>query len=310
MIDARVPIEDEIARRGILLRGRGPERCGPCPVCGGRDRFSVNVKKQIWHCRGCAKGGDVIEFVRHLDGCGFKEAVKTLGSEERPADLPRRPAPPPRPADDDVRARMAKAGEIWRASVPIAGTVAERYLAETRKLVLPPDVSPRVLRFHPQCPFGQGEWHPCLVGLFSTIAGDQPAGVHRTALTPDARKIDRRSLGTIGGAAIRISADEDVNGALVVAEGIETTLAAMAMGFSPAWALGSAGAIAALPVLAAVESLTVIVDHDEPDARGRQAGHAAARQVAQRWIAAGREVRSVVPRRQGADMADLVMEVG
>jgi hypothetical protein len=30
-----VRIVDEIARRGIRLNGRGPERCGPCPKCGG-----------------------------------------------------------------------------------------------------------------------------------------------------------------------------------------------------------------------------------------------------------------------------------
>jgi hypothetical protein len=43
-----VRIEDELARRGVTLRGRGSERCGPCPQCGGDDRFSVNVKDQVF----------------------------------------------------------------------------------------------------------------------------------------------------------------------------------------------------------------------------------------------------------------------
>jgi hypothetical protein len=34
-----VRIEAEIERRGIKLRG-GSERVGPCPKCGGEDRFS------------------------------------------------------------------------------------------------------------------------------------------------------------------------------------------------------------------------------------------------------------------------------
>jgi phage/plasmid primase-like uncharacterized protein len=55
-----VRIEQEIARRGIKLNGRGPERCGPCPKCGGTDRFAINTNKQIWNCRGCQRGGDVI----------------------------------------------------------------------------------------------------------------------------------------------------------------------------------------------------------------------------------------------------------
>ena len=50
-----VPIEDEIARRGIKLRGR-IERCGPCPKCAGEDRFSINTRKQVFNCRGCGKG--------------------------------------------------------------------------------------------------------------------------------------------------------------------------------------------------------------------------------------------------------------
>ena len=54
-----VRIEDEVARRGIKLRG-GNERSGPCPACGGDDRFAINIKKQLWNCRGCQHGGDVI----------------------------------------------------------------------------------------------------------------------------------------------------------------------------------------------------------------------------------------------------------
>ena len=39
-----VRIEDEVERRGIKLVGR-IDRCGPCPQCGGQDRFSINVRK-------------------------------------------------------------------------------------------------------------------------------------------------------------------------------------------------------------------------------------------------------------------------
>jgi phage/plasmid primase-like uncharacterized protein len=75
-----VPIERELERRGIKLRGR-VECCGPCPVCGGTDRFSVNVKKQVWNCRGCGVGGDVIALVQHLDRTGFVTAVQMLAGE-------------------------------------------------------------------------------------------------------------------------------------------------------------------------------------------------------------------------------------
>jgi hypothetical protein len=79
-----VKIEDEITRRGIKLRSQGVELIGPCPKCGGDDRFAIDTEKQVWNCRGCGKGGDVIELVRHLDGCGFKAACATLTGEPPP----------------------------------------------------------------------------------------------------------------------------------------------------------------------------------------------------------------------------------
>jgi hypothetical protein len=39
-----VPIEREIERRRIKLRGK-LKGCGPCPKCGGDDRFAINSKK-------------------------------------------------------------------------------------------------------------------------------------------------------------------------------------------------------------------------------------------------------------------------
>ena len=72
-----VPIEDELARRGIKLDGK-VERAGPCPKCGGDDRFSINTAKQVFNCRQCHGRGDVIDFVQWLDGVEFLEACTTL----------------------------------------------------------------------------------------------------------------------------------------------------------------------------------------------------------------------------------------
>jgi putative DNA primase/helicase len=78
-----VPIEEELARRGVNLRGK-IERCGSCPKCGGDDRFSINTAKQIFNCRGCDTGGDVIDLVRHLDGVDFTTACTTLAHDPPP----------------------------------------------------------------------------------------------------------------------------------------------------------------------------------------------------------------------------------
>ena len=79
-----VTIESEILRRGIQLKRQGVERVGPCPRCGGTDRFAINTIKNVFNCRGCAHGGDVIELVEWLDNCEFSEAVETLTHEPKP----------------------------------------------------------------------------------------------------------------------------------------------------------------------------------------------------------------------------------
>jgi hypothetical protein len=42
----RVPIEIIIQARRIPLKKAGSELIGACPLCGGTDRFAVNLKKQ------------------------------------------------------------------------------------------------------------------------------------------------------------------------------------------------------------------------------------------------------------------------
>jgi CHC2 zinc finger len=79
-----VRIEDEIARRSIKLNGGTVEREGPCPKCGGDDRFSINTTKQVFNCRGCGIKGDVIALVEALDNIDFSHAVETLTGESPP----------------------------------------------------------------------------------------------------------------------------------------------------------------------------------------------------------------------------------
>src|SRR5260221_13393376 len=79
-----VRIEDECSRRGIVFNGQAGKtaRCGPCPKCGGEDRFAINTKKQGFNCRGCgARGGDAIAFVQVLDNADYARAGEALTGE-------------------------------------------------------------------------------------------------------------------------------------------------------------------------------------------------------------------------------------
>jgi DNA primase len=79
-----IRIDDEVTRRGIKLKRTGIEHVGPCPKCGGEDRFAINTGKQVFHCRGCDVGGDVIKLVEHLDGVDFIAACTALTGEPPP----------------------------------------------------------------------------------------------------------------------------------------------------------------------------------------------------------------------------------
>ena len=87
----RTPIESVIEAHGIKLRG-ATDRCGPCPRCGGDDRFSINVRKQVFLCRGCGAKGGVVDLTMFLDDCDFRTAIETLVGEKIGRPRPRQAA--------------------------------------------------------------------------------------------------------------------------------------------------------------------------------------------------------------------------
>jgi hypothetical protein len=180
-------MEDELGRRGVVLKRQSRELIGPCPVCGGTDRFAVNISKQVFNCRGCGKGGDVIALAQHLDGTRFPEAIATLtGGEDRPRRAPVTTAA----TKSDSATTSQGALRIWREGMSIIGTLAERYLAGRGIMDLPPDPD-GVLRFHPRCAFGRGAdgetiYHSCMLVLVRNVVSNAAQAIYRTALNTDA----------------------------------------------------------------------------------------------------------------------------
>lgn len=79
----------------------GGEYAGPCPFCGGRDRFRVwpNQDGGRYWCRGCGKHGDAIQYLRETRGLSFIEACTELAIEPNAIrskkPLEEKPKPPP-----------------------------------------------------------------------------------------------------------------------------------------------------------------------------------------------------------------------
>ena len=198
---------------------------------------------------------------------------------------------------------------IWNGGVDPRGTPAELYL-KSRRLALTDDAC-AVLRFHPTAAwhaepdhpeFPPGR-HPTLLAAFQDIETDKLTGIHRIRvdqprLWPRTR---RKMLGRVAGSAVKLA---DVpHGVLAVGEGIETCMAANALGFGPAWALGSAGAIATLPVLEDIRKLILLGENDD-------ASRKATDDCAERWLRAGREVALVEPEVGSKDLNDELLMQG
>jgi len=59
--------------------------CGPCPKCGGDDRFVYRTDTQRFWCRQCnEKGGDVIDFHAWIEGTDTKGLIKKYLTEDKP----------------------------------------------------------------------------------------------------------------------------------------------------------------------------------------------------------------------------------
>ena len=72
----------------------GGEFAGPCPWCGGRDRFRVWPGQdggRYW-CRGCEKSGDAIQYLKDKRGLSFADACRLIGREPGARARPARPA--------------------------------------------------------------------------------------------------------------------------------------------------------------------------------------------------------------------------
>jgi len=80
-----VPIEAVLHDKGLAthLKKRGDQLFGPCPVHGGDNprAFVVSLSKNLWHCfTKCDAGGDIVEFVRRMDGKTYPQTAQYLAS--------------------------------------------------------------------------------------------------------------------------------------------------------------------------------------------------------------------------------------
>lgn len=111
-----IDLRDLVGQTVALVRESSKESHGPCPFCGGVDRFIVT--KEYCSCRPghCGFKGDAIEYTMRLHGLSFKEACERLSNGTLPTTSELvRPAKVERKAnefDAEYWTGQAKAGAL------------------------------------------------------------------------------------------------------------------------------------------------------------------------------------------------------
>jgi putative DNA primase/helicase len=267
-------------------------RHGPCPLCGGKDRWRFDDKGTgRYICAQCGAGSGM-DLVMKVNNWDFKRAAKEVAKYVDDARVsPVRLGPNPA----DVR---SECNRLWKSSVSIGAVDEVSDWWKTRVGCVPMVADIRALPAL-RCP-GAGV-HAAMLAKVRDKDG-KPVNIHRTWLAPGGSKalVDepRRvmPLPMPKGSAVRLFAPREVLG---IAEGLETAVAASLLFGVPVWSALNA---VNLEVWEPPEGVGVIVFADnDHNFRGQRAAYALANRLSGKNI----EVSVELPPAPGMDFNDM-----
>jgi putative DNA primase/helicase len=262
-------------------------RHGPCPLCGGRDRFRWDDRDGTgsYFCNQCGPGPGIM-LVRKLHRWDHATACRAI-DEIIGRD------PPPRHEPERTVRRRTDSPEHLLARATDPGIV--RSYLQSRGL----SAVPSVLRGHRRLAYlenGRFIGHyPAVLGPVVGPDGELRS-VHRTYLgdVPKRKKL----LSQVGpGAAVRLFEPTDELG---IAEGIETAIAAHELFGLPTWATISATVMESFKPPAGVQRLVIFGDHDVKFG-GQKAAYTLANRLHRDFA-----IQVKIPSRPGADWLDVL----
>ncbi|MBC5767610.1 DUF7146 domain-containing protein [Ramlibacter albus] len=308
---------------------------GPCPFCGGKDRYRWSEKYGgVWYCSHCtvdryADGWSML--MKHMGFRFFGDAVDHVLEHFNGASGRRERAYPAASQTADPKAQLERninrMKAIWDAARPVtAGDPVDRYM---QMRVPGMAIEHQMLRFHPAldywAPPQEVDGKPVLLGKFPAMVAKafnvdgEFVQIHKTYLTPEGFKAEvpvvKKMERGVGASAFFVPMMAVTGDTLGICEGLETGWAAAMFRGIPVWPCLTGGSMAGfqLPesLLDTVSRVVIFADNDERKpvaAQGgtklRCAGSFYAEQAAQRVRAQGKRVLIVKALRVGTDMAN------
>jgi putative DNA primase/helicase len=262
-------------------------RHGPCPMCGGKDRFRWDNKKGrgTFYCSGCGAGNGPDLAMKFL-GIDYAQLVKHIAPIFGTTKVRKAPKALP----ESERRRIMN--DLWQAGGRISksGPVAT-HLRKRLGVVIPS---------HDLRAVDQEDGGAIMVALVRDATGN-PVTLHRTFLDKDGAKLDRKLMpGEIPpGSAVRLMPPDEMLG---IAEGIETAFAASILFKIPCWASLNTSLLKTWEPPAGSDRIVVFGDNDL-----NFAGQAAAYEQARKCAFANKEVEVRIPASPGDDWNDVFL---
>lgn len=271
---------------------------GPCPACGGKDRFRFDDKegRGTYYCNACG-AGDGLDLVMKVHNVNFQDAAsmvdKIIGRTYQKCNAP---------VYDEKAKKRDRLKQIFGRATPAKGG-ANPVSAYLHSRALCP--SSKIL-YHPDSEYwlesGEKIIFPAMVLPYHSSQGDV-VSAHVTYLTQSGEKADvpicRKIMpptASMTGAVLRLT---DIHHHIGIAEGVETALAVMKLYGVRCWAAGNTAQLQNFSPPEGIKSVTIYADND-----ANFAGAAAAYKLAHR-LHSKFEITVEMPSTVGIDYADM-----